>query len=178
MNTDSISLHKAKHLLAHVLVAAGVRCWPQATLGESGETRTGFYADFGLPEGPGEKDLAKLTDEMVRVLRDTSAAEFRAIELPAGEAVKLFPAQPWQRHVAETLAELHDTVSLYRLGGVLDICDCALKRVEELRAIHPEHFTLTEVYPMAWEHRGQLTWFMRIRGELFPPPPPCACCPA
>ena len=36
-----VELHKAKHLLSHVLVVAGARRWPAAALGESGETSTG-----------------------------------------------------------------------------------------------------------------------------------------
>jgi threonyl-tRNA synthetase len=170
-----ISQHKAKHLLAHVLVATGARRWPQATLGDSGETSTGFFADFAMPDVPGAAELARLGEAMARLLSEFRT--FRGLRVTPAEARSLFAAQPWKQHVVEALAELDATIGLYELDGVIDVCDCAIKRPGELLAIRSEQFRLTGAASIPWIHRGRTTWFVRVRGEIVPVPPPCGCCP-
>lgn len=158
-----------------MLVVAGVRRWPQATLGASGETSTGFYADFGLAETPAATELAALTDEMARVLRDFRT--FRDVRLTPTEALRVFHGQPWKLKQVATIAELEARIACYEIDGFIDVCDCALKNPRELRALHPEKFLLTEAEPVVWDDRGQQRHFVRVTGELFPAPPPCECCP-
>ena len=176
MDDRFIRLHKAKHLLAHVLVAAGAHRWPQVTLGDSGETATGFFADFAMPDVPGADDLATLLHAMRRLMGE--AGSFRGLTASAPEARKIIADQPWKSHVIEALAEGDAAIGLYELDGVIDLCDCAIKSPDELRAIPRDRFVLTGAVPIPWLHRGQTTWFDRIRGELVPAPPPCSCCPA
>jgi len=176
VESEFIAQHKAKHLLAHVLVAAGARRWPQATRGDSGETSTGFFADFAMPDVPGEAHLAELSESMARLLRDFRT--FRGLRVTPDAARTLLIEHPWKQHVVEALEEIGASVGLYELDGVVDLCDCAIKQPEELRALHPEKFLLTSAAMVPWAFRGRTTWFVRIRGELFPTPPPCLCCSA
>ncbi len=175
MNPSFISLHKAKHLLSHVLVCAGARRWPEAMRGESGETATGFYADFGLGGLPDEAELAGLADEMAGILGDFR--EFRDVRLAPKDALARFAGQPWKQKQVAVLAELGDRIGCYELDGFLDLCDCALKSSEELRAVHPEKFMLTHAEPVVWQDRTTSRRLVRIVGEIFPAPPPCECCP-
>ncbi|MBM3874020.1 MAG: hypothetical protein FJ382_09885 [Verrucomicrobia bacterium] len=173
--TDAvITAHKAKHLLSHVLVVAAVRRWPGVALGESGETATGFYADFGLVRVPGAGELSALTDDMARVLRNFRT--FRDVKLTPTEALRAFHGQPWKLKQVAAIAELEARIVCYELDGFIDICECAIKEPRELRALHPEKFLLTEAHPVAWSDRGSLHPYARISGELFPAPPPCECC--
>ena len=174
MDTTFIALHKAKHLLAHVLVVAGARRWPRALRGESGETATGFYADFGLAELPDEIERGLLTDEMARVLG--SFRVFRDVRLTPSEARVRFAGQPWKQKQVAVLAELGERIGCYELDGFIDVCDCAIKSPHELRAVHPEKFVLTGAEPVSWRDRTVTRRFVRIAGEIFPAPPPCACC--
>lgn len=174
MTPASIALHKARHLLSHVLVAAGARRWPQATFGDSGETPTGFFADFGLQEALGENEIPALGDEMARILCE--AKSFHALRLTHEQAKGVFCGHPWKLDQIAAIAELDERVQCYELDGVIDICDCALKRLGELREIHPEKFLLTGSHPVVWSNRDRELLFVRVTGELFPPPPPCACC--
>lgn len=66
----------------------------------------------------------------------------------------------------------------YELNGFVDICDCALKDLAYLAQVHPEKFLLTRAETIPWSRprRGRDQWFVRVHGELFPAPPPCACC--
>ncbi len=176
MTDSTIALHKAKHLLSHVLVAAGAKRWPAVALGESGETKTGFYADFGIPEALSEEALQELGDEMARILLDSQ--DFRDFSLNPEQARQVFAGQPWKTFQVEALAEFRPEIRCYELDGVIDVCDCAIKSPEELRAIHPEKFLLTGSHPAIWSNRGKDEFFVRIRGELFPAPVPCGCCPA
>jgi threonyl-tRNA synthetase len=170
-----LSQHKAKHLLAHVLVVAGARRWPQALLGESGETATGFYADFGLTEVPDEIERGLLAEEMARVLGNVRV--FRDVQLTPREAREHFAGQPWKQQQVAVLAELGGRIGCYELDGFLDVCDCAIKSPRELRAVHPEKFLLTGAEPVAWRDRTTVRRLVRITGEIFPAPPPCECCP-
>lgn len=174
MTPSSVAFHKTRHLLSHVLVAAGLRRWPQATLGDSGETPSGFYADFGLQEALADSDLAALSDEMARVMLD--AGSFRDLRLTLAQALKVFERQPWKLHQVTAIAELDDSIRCYELDGVVDVCDCALKTPRELRNLHPEKFLLTGAHPVVWSHRGREILFVRVNGELFPKPLPCPCC--
>jgi threonyl-tRNA synthetase len=174
VNHERLAAHKSKHLLSHVLVAAGARRWPQVARGESGETATGFYADFAVDEALGDADLASLGDDMARLLGEFKS--FRGIRTSTEKARRIFAGQPWKQHVVSVLAEGAPSVGLFELEGVIDLCDCELKQAHELRAIHPEKFVLTGSAPVAWVYRGRTTWFTRIYGELFPVPPPCRCC--
>ncbi|BET69222.1 hypothetical protein ASA1KI_41400 [Opitutales bacterium ASA1] len=176
MESEFIRRHKAKHLLAHVLVATGARRWPQATLGDSGETATGFFADFAMPDVPGDAELATLGESMKRLLGEFRV--FRGLRVAPAEARSLFVAQPWKMHVVDALAELDSSIGLYELDGVIDVCECAIKHPGDLLAIRSEKFRLNGAASIPWIHRGKTTWFVRVRGEIVPLPPPCGCCPA
>jgi len=175
MNESVITAHKAKHLLAHVLVAAGARRWPGVLLGESGETATGFYADFGTSETVDETVLAELTDAMVRLLGGFRV--FRDVQLTGAEAGRIFARQPWKQREAAAMLEIEGRVGCYELDGFIDLCACVLKSPEELRAVHPEKFMLAGVAEVDWQDRGRAYRMQRITGELFPAVAPCPCCP-
>jgi len=170
----SLAQHKAKHLLSHVLVAAGARRWPEVVLGESGETPTGFYADFGLARPPSDEELAAVTDEMARLLANGQCV--RSLTLAPPAARTLFARQPWKAQQVEVSAECQEAVNCFEMDGFYDLCDCILTQPRELLAVHPETFTLTHVSLVAWVHRGKEHWFHRVFGELFPAPVPCGCC--
>jgi threonyl-tRNA synthetase len=169
-----LSQHKAKHLLSHLLVVAGARRWPQALRGESGETATGFYADFGLTDLPDEIERGRLAEEMARVAAHFRV--FRDVRLTPRAARERFVGQPWKQRQVAVLAELGETIGCYELDGFLDVCDCAIKSPRELRAVHPERFVLTGADPVLWRDRTTTRRLVRITGELFPAPRPCACC--
>jgi len=173
--TDSFTLtHKSKHLLSHVLATAGARRWPEAARGDSGETKTGFYADFGLSAPPEAEELAGLTDDMARLLHDFG--RFHELQLTPDQALAALGGHRWKRHQIESISETENHVRCYELDGHLDVCDCALKDPAELRAVHPEKFLLTGAHPVIWTHRGRDEFFIRISGELFPAVVPCSCC--
>ncbi len=176
MTQSSISTHKTKHLLSHVLAVAGSRRWPDAARGESGETKTGFYADFGLAILPAEEELAALNDDMARLLFD--CASFHALELTPEQALGELGAHPWKRWQIETIAESEPTVCCYEMDGTIDVCDCIFKNPSQLRSIHPEKFLVANAFPVAWNYLGREEIFVRITGELFPAVMPCSCCQA
>ncbi len=174
MSDASIEHHKAKHLLAHVLAAAGAKRWPEAIRGRSGETASGFFADLGLAGLPTPEEIETLADDMARLLRDVQV--FRELELTPAQALAAHAGQPWKRFHIEAIAESEERIRCLELDGFTDVCDCALKDPSELLALHPEKFQLTDAHPIVWTHRGQDRFFIRIKGELFPAVTPCACC--
>ena len=174
MTEAFIALHKAKHLFAHVLVAAGAKRWREAALGDSGETPTGFFADFALTGAPDEAELAALGDDMAHLLGNFRS--FSELRLTPEQALRRFDGQSGKRRYVEALVESESSIRCFELDGVVDVCDCMLKEPRELRALHPEKFLLTGAHPWVWSHRGKDELFVRVSGEIFPVPPPCACC--
>ena len=174
MSAQFAEVHRRKHLLAHVLVAAGARVWPGVVLGRSGETATGFFADFGIPTDPNPDDLEKLTDEMARLIGAPNA--FREEQLSAADAREKFLGQPWKLHQISVIGEFDRSVRCSNLNGVLDVCDCGLKAPQNVRELHPEKFLLTDFEPVSWDFRGKTHRFTRISGELFPAVDACECC--
>jgi threonyl-tRNA synthetase len=176
MSEDFITTHRAKHLLAHVLAAAGAHRWPACALGKSGETPTGFFADFALDGPPDPTQLTELADDMARLLRTFQI--FEPVRLAPAEALKTFAHNPWKRRLIEAIAENESEIQCYALDAFIDVCDCALKATETLRRVHPEKFILTTAHPVVWTYRGRDEFFIRITGELFPAIAPCECCVA
>lgn len=174
MSVEFNEFHRRKHLLAHVLVAAGAQHWPGVILGRSGETASGFFADFGVPTDPSGDELEQLTDQMARLISEVKA--FREEQLTPAAALEKFSGQPWKRHQISVLAESDRQIQCSNLEGVFDLCDCALKDPRALRQLHPEKFLLTDIEPVNWEYRGQIQRFTRVSGELFPVVAPCECC--
>lgn len=166
--------HRAKHVLAHVLSAVGSDYWPECTLGRSGETPTGFFADFSFPPVPGTEELTALTDRMAAFL--DRRTRFRPLELTTTQALHRFRSHPWKRYQVEALSETETMIRAFELNGFIDVCDCVLKDPAFLAEVHPEHFCLVAAETTGWNHRGRTDWFLRIQGELFPRPSPCPCC--
>lgn len=174
MSDPTVAHHKAKHLLSHVLAAAGAKRWPGVMIGESGETPTGFYADFGHDAALAESELAELSEAMARLLNQPG--RFHPVRWTPPEATRVFRNQPWQQVHARVLAEQDFPLDGYDLDGFVDLCSCRLKDRRELAAVHPERFVLTGAMPVLWQDRSVERWFIRVVGELFPTPPACPCC--
>jgi len=174
MSAEFNEHHRRKHLLAHVLVAAGAQRWPGVILGRSGETAAGFFADFGIPTEPRRDELEQLTDQMARLISDGKT--FHEERLSPSDALEKFSGQPWKRHQISILAESGREIRCSHLEGIADLCDCALKDPRALRLLHPEKFLLTDIEPVNWEYRGQVHRFTRVSGDLFPAVAPCTCC--
>jgi threonyl-tRNA synthetase len=163
---DPVQLHKAKHLLTHVLTAAVRRRWPLVGTGNSGETREGFFVDLLVDEGADvDSHLATIESDMRRVLLQST--QFSAVELAPEAARELFPENPIKHALLGVFAEWDRPAQLYDLDGVIDVCDCVLKDPAELRAISPWSFMLSRMVRLPWREHARTLWVTRISGVVM-----------
>jgi len=126
---DAASLEILRHTAAHVLAQAVVRLYGpgvQYTIGPSltDDFQYGFYYDFDLPEPISAEDLAKIEDQMKKIVSEK--IPLQRVELGVAEA-KAELSKIGQAYKCEMIDDLVrqenvSTVSLYRQGDFLDMC--------------------------------------------------------
>ena len=65
---DEAALPVLRHSTAHVMADAVTRLWPGTKVAIGPAIDSGFYYDFDFPEPIGEDDLARIDEEMRRIL--------------------------------------------------------------------------------------------------------------
>ena len=85
LTPESIAI--ARHSLSHILAKAVMELFPGTKLAIGPAIDNGFYYDFDVEKPFSEEDLAKLEDEMKKIIKDDYTLE--RFELPREEAIKL-----------------------------------------------------------------------------------------
>ncbi len=126
---DEKSLEILRHTTAHILAQAMVRLYGknvQYTIGPALTTdfQYGFYYDFDLPVAIKQEDLAKIEDEMKKIIAEK--IPLHRIEQPVEQA-KATMSQRGQAYKVEMIDDLVKSdnvaaVSLYAQGDFLDMC--------------------------------------------------------
>jgi len=117
---DPEGKHVYWHSTAHVMAAAVLRLFPQAKPTIGPPIEEGFYYDFDVPEPFSEEDLARIEEEMGKII--AADEPFVREEVPREEARRLFEEMGNQYKV-ELIDEIEDeTISLYRTGDFVDLC--------------------------------------------------------
>ncbi|MDD5655801.1 MAG: threonine--tRNA ligase [Elusimicrobia bacterium] len=150
------------HSTSHLMAAAVKRLWPDVKVAIGPAIDEGFYYDFDRGAPFTEAELAKIEDEMKKVMKEN--APFIRKEIPREEAIKMFEAQG-ERYKVEILKEIaEDTVSLYVVGGFTDLCRGphipASKKVKAVK--------LTKVAGAYWRGNEKNKMLQRIYGISFP----------
>ncbi|RMF88344.1 MAG: threonine--tRNA ligase, partial [Planctomycetota bacterium] len=120
---DPESLDVMRHSAAHIMARAVMRVFPNVQLAFGPPVENGFYYDFELPDRIREEDFAKIEDEMAKII--ALDEPFERIEMPRDKALELLRelGQTMKvEHLEEGLAE-EETVSFYRLGEFIDLCE-------------------------------------------------------
>ena len=113
-------LETLRHSVSHILADAVKRLFPGTKLGIGPSIKDGFYYDFDKPEPFAEEDLAKIEQEMKRIIKENSA--FTREDIPSKDAIKLFKdiGEDYKVKLIEELGQ--DKVSIYRHGSFVDLC--------------------------------------------------------
>ncbi|HXV27221.1 MAG TPA: threonine--tRNA ligase [Candidatus Paceibacterota bacterium] len=157
-------LEHLRHSLAHLLAAAVTKLWPDAkpTIGPAIEH--GFYYDFAFPSPISEADLARIEDEMRKLL--PSWESFAHREVTADEARKLYKGNPFKLELVNELESKGETITVYTSGGFTDLCRGG-HLAHPAKEIDPSSFALHKLAGAYWrgdESKSQLT---RIYGLAF-----------
>jgi len=184
---DPDALTILRHTAAHVMAQAVLRLWPGTKYSIGPAIENGFYYDFQLPEPISEADLARIEDEMARIVAEDHPI-VRA-ELPVDEALAMFgkgggpagaasPApsasdQPFKVELiedlvaaAEAAGEPVPTISVYTQGEFTDLCRGP--HLPSTGRLGKGAFKLTSIAGAYWRGDERNAMLTRIYGTAFP----------
>jgi len=163
METHS-NIEKVRHSLAHILAAAVLKKYPKTKLGIGPTIENGFYYDFLLPEPISDADLLDLQKEMKHLI--AQKLEFKAEEITALKAKKLFAGQPFKLELIEELKKAKSPISLYHTADVFtDLCKGP--HVANTSEINMEGLKLTHIAGAYWKGSEKNQMLTRIYGLAF-----------
>ena len=109
------------HSTSHILAQAVKRLFPDAKLAIGPSIENGFYYDFDVEKPFSEEDLAKIEEEMKKIIKED--LELERFELPREEALKLME-EKGEPYKVELINDLPDgeVISFYKQGDFTDLC--------------------------------------------------------
>ena len=109
------------HTTSHILAQAVKRLFPEAKLAIGPSIENGFYYDFDVEKPFSEEDLAKIEEEMKKIIKED--LELERFELPRDEAIK-FMEEKGEPYKVELINDLPDgeVISFYKQGDFTDLC--------------------------------------------------------
>ena len=119
-NTSEKGIEIIRHSAAHIMAQAVQRLFPNTKVTIGPVVENGFFYDFD-PERPfTEEDLAKIEEEMKKIVKENYP--FERSEMSAKEAKKFF-AEKGETYKVEIIDDLGvDKVSIYKQGEFVDLC--------------------------------------------------------
>ena len=119
-NTSEKGIEIIRHSAAHIMAQAVQRLFPNTKVTIGPVVENGFFYDFD-PERPfTEEDLAKIEEEMKKIVKENYP--FERSEMSAEEAKKFF-AEKGETYKVEIINDLGvDKVSIYKQGEFVDLC--------------------------------------------------------
>ena len=182
---DPAAIDIERHSASHVMAQAVQRLFPGAHYAIGPTIENGFYYDFALPEAITESDLARIEEEMARIVSQNLPVE--RFEVPVDEALAIFGAgapgtgpsglplgldQPFKVELIEDLvagaeAEGGDvpTISIYRQGDFVDLCRGP--HLPTTGRLGAGTYKLTSVAGAYWRGSEKNAMLTRVYGTAF-----------
>ena len=109
------------HTTSHIMAQAVKRINPDAKLAIGPSIDEGFYYDFDLEHHFSEEDMAKIEEEMKKIIKEDLPIE--RFTLPRDEAIKLMKEknETYKVELIEDLPE-GEEISFYKQGEFTDLC--------------------------------------------------------
>ena len=109
------------HTTSHIMAQAIKRIFPEVILAIGPSIDNGFYYDFDVEKPFTEDDLAKIENEMKKIIKEDLAIE--RFTLPRDEAIKFMKEkqEPYKVELIEDLPE-DEEISFYKQGEFTDLC--------------------------------------------------------
>ena len=108
-----------RHSISNILAYAVKKLFPTAKLAIGPAIENGFYYDFDTETPFSAEDLAKIEDEMKKIIKENPKIE--RFELPRDEALKLMADEPYKIELIKDLDE-NAVISFYKIGDFTDLC--------------------------------------------------------
>lgn len=151
------------HTTAHILAQAVKRLFPDYKLTIGPAIENGFYYDFDVEKPFTEDDIAKLEEEMKKIIKEDLSIE--RFELSREEAIKLMEEreEPYKVELIKELPE-GEIISFYKQGEFVDLCRGPhLPSTGKVKAIK-----LTSMSSAYWRGDAKNKSLQRVYGISFP----------
>lgn len=151
------------HTTAHILAQAVKRLFPNYKLTIGPAIENGFYYDFDVEKPFTEEDLAKIEEEMKKIIKEDLGIE--RFELSREEAIKLMndKKEPYKVELIKELSE-GEIISFYKQGEFVDLCRGPhLPSTGKVKAIK-----LTSMSSAYWRGDAKNKSLQRVYGISFP----------
>ena len=151
------------HTTAHILSQAVKRVFPSYKLTIGPAIDNGFYYDFDVEKPFTEDEIAKLEEEMKKIIKED--LDIERFELPKNEAIKLME-EKHEDYKVELINDLPqgETISFYKQGEFVDLCRGPhLLSTGKVKAIK-----LTSMSSAYWRGDANNKSLQRVYGISFP----------
>ena len=149
-----------RHSISHILAYAVKKLFPTAKLAIGPAIENGFYYDFDTETPFSAEDLAKIEDEMKKIIKENPKIE--RFELPRDEALKLMADEPYKIELIKDLDE-SAVISFYKIGDFTDLCAGPhLLSVKNIKAVK-----LLRTAGAYWKGNEKNKMLTRIYGTCF-----------
>jgi threonyl-tRNA synthetase len=155
-----MDLKELRHTSSHILAQAVKRLYPNVKLGIGPPTDDGFYYDFYIEKAFTPEDLAKIEEEMRKIVEADYPVE--KFTLSKEEAIK-FLQEKEEPFKIELAKELDGEVTFYRQGEFVDMC--AGPHIQKTGEV--KHFKLLSTSGAYWRGDEHNPMMQRIYGTSF-----------
>lgn len=152
-----------RHTCSHILAQAVKRLYPDVKLAIGPAIDNGFYYDFDTETVFTAEVLAKIEEEMKKIVKEDIALE--RFTLSRDEAIALFEEkdEPYKVELVKDLPD-GEEISFYRQGDFTDLCAGAhLMSTGAVKA-----FKLTSATGAYWRGDSKRKMLQRVYGTAFP----------
>ncbi len=152
-----------RHTASHILAQAVKRLFPEALVAIGPAVDDGFYYDFDVATSFTPDDLAKIEEEMKKIVKEDIPLE--RFTMFRDEAIKYFKEknEPYKVELVEAIAE-GEEISFYSQGDFTDLCAGAhLMSTGAVKA-----FKLTSATGAYWRGSSDNKMLCRVYGTAFP----------
>jgi len=157
---ELLELERLRHSAAHVMADAVKRLFPGVKITIGPAVEEGFYYDFDYKRAFTSEDLAKIEEEMARIV--DARLPFQCEEVTREEARAIFKDEPYKLELIHDLPE-GERITIYRHGEFTDLCRGP--HVEDTGKIGA--FKLTSVAGAYWRGDEKRQQLQRIYGTAF-----------
>jgi threonyl-tRNA synthetase len=157
-------LEELRHSCSHVLATAVLRLFPDAKLDIGPPTDSGFYYDLDLDHKLTTEDLARIEEEMKKIVDENQP--FIRREVPRAEAEQIIRDRRQERYKLGRLADIPagEAISFYQNGEFMDLCaGTHLRYTKQIKAF--KLLSIAGAYHRGDERNKQL---QRVYGTAFP----------
>lgn len=175
---DKEGLDVYRHTCSHVLAQAVKTIYPTAHLAIGPTIENGFYYDFDFKTPITQDDLAKIEEEMKKIIKANLPISRYA--LPRQDAISLMKGfnEPYKVQLIEDLPE-GENISFYKQGAFTDLCKGPhLTSTGRIKAFKLTSITgaywrgneknkmLTRIYATAFEKKSELDEYLKWQEEI------------